>query len=65
MNQQLSTYYAAIQTERENRDLEWSRGWSAGSALGENNKPKSFKALIRFVTSSLIAMGTTAASLVR
>jgi hypothetical protein len=46
MNQQLSTFFTAIQTERDNRDLALARDWTAGSAREENHKAKSVKTLI-------------------
>jgi hypothetical protein len=65
MNQQLSTFFTAIQTERDNRDLAMSRDWTAGSAREENDKAKSVKTLISLVATTLLGMASTIASLGR
>jgi hypothetical protein len=65
MNQQLSTYFTAIQTERENRDLALLEGWTAATALEENDKSKVLKTLIRVSATALVGIAGTIASLVR
>jgi hypothetical protein len=65
MNQHLSTYFAAIQTERENRDLALSRGWTPSGALPELNALKALKGVLGVVTAALVGMATTITSLVR
>jgi hypothetical protein len=65
MNQQLSTFFTAIQTERDNRDLALARDWTVGSAREENHKAKSVKTLISLVATTLLGMASTIASLGR
>ena len=65
MNQQLSTYFTAIQIERKNRDLALSRDWTPAPALEENDKSKSFKTLVSVVATALVGMASTIASLGR
>jgi hypothetical protein len=65
MNQQLSTYFTAFQTERDNRDLASSREWTPATALEENDKSKSLKTLISVAATALVGMASTIASLGR
>lgn len=65
MNQQLSTYFASIQTERYILDRDFSRKWTTATAAPENDNSKSLRTLIIVVTTALIGVGSTAASLVR
>jgi hypothetical protein len=65
MNQQLSTFFTAIQTERDNRDLALAREWTAAIARPETNNSKSLKTLVSVAATALVGMASTIASLGR
>ena len=63
MSGHLTTYYTALQTERESLDRRAAQSWRAASAVPATNRFRLVKALVITLAIAVIGFGGTAATL--
>ena len=62
MSGHLTSYYTALQTERDSLDKRAAKGWATANALPSTDRLRSTKALMFSLAVAVIGLGGTAAT---
>jgi hypothetical protein len=63
MSGHLTTYYTALQTERESLDRRAAQSWTVANALPRTDRLRSLKTLVITLAVAIVGFGGTAATL--